>query len=373
MPAAQLSDEVLREAVEAVKANGTVVAAAAALGMSRGTLEHRLRAARLRGIEPGVIVQPAPSGHRVKGTSTLYDAKTGEAISQWVKTTQDGPSFEEMADAMRAALEDYRASYSAIDAPTEAEDSLTVYPLVDWHVGLLAWAEETGENYDLAIARDTILRVQQRLIAASPPSRMGIVLGLGDLLHFDGYEPVTARSRNFLDADGRYPKVLKTATQMVIATIDMALARHEQVLVRILPGNHDDQSAVAVSLALDMRYADHPRVVVDTSPSRFWWFRFGKVFLGGVHGDKAKMKDLPLVMAHDRPHDWAASSYRRIYSGHLHHERRIEEGGVIVTCMRSPVAKDAYHSFERYRAGRSVYSETFRADGTEAATLSFNL
>src|SRR5690606_18480216 len=233
------------------------------------------------------------------------------------------------------------------------------------------WAEETGENYDLAIARDTILTAMARLISASPPSDTAIVLGLGDLLHFDGYEPVTARSRNFLDADGRYPKVLKTSAQMVIATIDLALRRHERVLVRILPGNHDDQSAVAVSLALALYYDGHARVTVDDSPSRFWWHRFGQVFFGATHGHKATMKDLPLVMAHDRPHDWAASTYRRIFSGHLHHERRIEEGGVIVTCMRSPVAKDAYHSFEKYRAGRSVYSETFRADGSEAATLQF--
>lgn len=371
MPTIALTTEQKQEAVDAVAKYGSQNAAAKALGLHRATFLNRYRAGIKAGLDEA-IVHPAPQGHTVKGVSTLYDAG-GNVAMQWVKTKAGELDFEQITDAIGDALSEYRGTFHTVPAPASTDDSLTVYQIVDWHVGLLAWAEETGENYDLAIARDVILNSMARLVAASPPSKQAVVLGLGDLLHFDGYEPVTSRSRNFLDADGRYPKVLKTAVQMVIATIDMALRRHDTVLVRILAGNHDDQSAVAVGLALALYYDGHARVTVDDSPSRFWWYRFGKVLLGATHGDKAKMRDLPLVMAHDRPQDWAASTYRRIFTGHLHNERKIEEGGVIVTCMRTPVAKDAYHSFERYRSGRSVYSETFRSDGSEAATLQFNL
>lgn len=372
MPTVALTTEQKQEAVDALAKYGNQSAAANALGLDRSTYRHRLSAGIRAGLDEA-IVHPAPQGHAVKGVSTLY-GPTGNVISQWVKTKAGELDLDQITEAISDALSEYRGAFLPSPPPaTDHDDSLTVYSIVDWHVGLLAWAEETGENYDLAIARDTILNSMSRLIAASPPSKQCVVLGLGDLLHFDGYEPVTSRSRNFLDADGRYPKVLKTAVQMVIATIDMALKRHDEVLVRILAGNHDDQSAVAVGLALALYFDGHARVTVDDSPSRFWWYRFGKVFLGATHGDKAKMRDLPLVMAHDRPLDWAASKYRRIFTGHLHNERKIEEGGVIVSCMRTPVAKDAYHSFERYRSGRSVYSETFRSDGSEAATLQFNL
>ena len=372
MATVSLTTEQKQEAVDAVEKYGSQNAAAEALGLNRSTFLHRYREGIKAGLDQS-IVHPAPQGHTVKGVSTLY-GPNGSIISQWVKTKAGELDLEQIADAIGSALEEYRGTFVPQVSPaTTDDDSLSIYPLIDWHVGLLAWAEETGENYDLAIARDVILNSMARLIAATPPSKQCVVLGLGDLLHFDGYEPTTARSKNFLDADGRYPKVLKTAVQMVIATIDMALRRHDTVLVRILAGNHDDQSAVAVGLALSLYYDGHARVTVDDSPSRFWWLRFGKVLLGATHGDKAKMRDLPLVMAHDRPHDWAASTYRRMFTGHLHNERKIEEGGVIVTCMRTPVAKDAFHSFERYRAGRSVYSETFRSDGSEAASLQFNL
>ena len=50
-----------------------------------------------------------------------------------------------------------------------------------------------------------------------------------------------------------------------------------------------------------------------------------------------------------------------------------EVGDRVLKIDGAPVAKDAYHSFNKWRSGRSVYSETFNIDGSEAATLTFNL
>lgn len=151
------------------------------------------------------------------------------------------------------------------------------------------------------------------------------------------------------------------------------MQNHEIVNVRILPGNHDDESAIAISASMALFYENQDRVQVDDSASRIWWRRFGKVALGGTHGDKIKMADLPLLMAVDRPDDWANSTNKRIYTGHIHHDRTREEGGVVVSSMRSPVAKDAYHSFSKYRSGRSVYTDTFSLDGKLTMPLVLNL
>jgi hypothetical protein len=398
----------MREAIALVAEHGNVAFAARAVGMPDGTFRNRydkaLRAAE-RGefgtspVIPGFRISQTtavtnedgdvvrefiqqkpqrgpefeiPEGHRVKGVSALVDAE-GRVVQQWLKTTLGALSTDQIVDSLRDAFADVKPAKLPAKVPSTDRDTVTIYSIVDWHVGLLAWAEETGQNYDLKIAQKVILDAMGRLIASSPPSEQCIILGLGDLLHFDGYEHVTTKSGNFLDGDGRYPKVLRTAARMVIETIDMALQKHKNVLVRMLPGNHDTRSTVAINLALGMRYETHKRVTVDDSAAYMWWYRFGKNLFGATHGDKAKMKELPLVMAHDRPQDWAASTNRRIFTGHLHNERKWEEGGVVVTCMRTPVAKDAYHSFERFRSGRSVYSETYRADGSEAATLQFNL
>ena len=47
----------------------------------------------------------------------------------------------------------------------------------------------------------------------------------------------------------------------------------------------------------------------------------------------------------------------------IHHETLKEEGGVRVWSLRTPTAKDAYHSWNKWRSGRSMYSDTYTLDG----------
>ena len=402
-----LSDKEVMHTVAAVQEFGSVRNTHLNIGMSRSTIKRRIEIALERGLINGNPTMPGfeitqisttedadgnvksrsiqqkpetdkqpfqiPHGHALKGVSSLVDGN-GDVKQQWFKTDRKAEETLSVIEATKEAMQGLAGTALRLSPPKALErDYVSVIPLVDWHIGLMSWAEETGENYDLKIAEKVIMDAMARVISLTPPSKECVVLGLGDMLHADGYEPVTSRSKNVLDVDGRYPKVLKTAIRMIVATIQLALQNHEVVHVRILPGNHDDQSALAIGIALAMYFENQDRVKVDDSPSRFWWKRFGKVFLGATHGDKAKMKDLPLVMANDRPQDWAASSHKKIYTGHIHHERTIEEGGVVVSSVRSPVAKDAYHSFEKYRAGRSVYTETFNINGSMAGTTQINI
>lgn len=230
--------------------------------------------------------------------------------------------------------------------------------MADWHVGLLAWRKEVGHDYDLKIANDVIRSAMVRLVGSTPRSKQAVILGLGDLLHTDGYDAVTPANKNRLDADGRYPKILRAATDLCLFSIDLALQKHDKVLVRILAGNHDEQSAIAVSLALSMYYRNEPRVTVDDSPDRFWWWQWGEVLLGGTHGDKAKMPQLPLIMAARNPVAWGASKFRHIYCGHIHTQTGIEKSGVTVESFQTPVATDAWHHEQGYGANRSITAIT---------------
>lgn len=269
----------------------------------------------------------------------------------------------EIGSQIREALEGYVPPKTFPPAPTVSDaDLATLYPLADLHIGLLSWQKETGFNYDLKIGRKTIETAMTKLFAVTPPSKQAVILGLGDLLHADNYAGMTAQSKNILDVDGRWPRVLKTATEIVITTIDLALQKHEQVLVRILPGNHDEQSAVAVTLAVSMYYQNNPRVTVDDDAGRFWWWTWGKVFLGGCHGDKAKMKQLPLVMAQRNPEAWGKTRFRYIYTGHIHQDSAIDQGGVKVESLQAPCAPDAWHTAMGYGAGRSVQAITYSKD-----------
>lgn len=357
MPAISLTIEQMQEAVDAVEKHGSQAAAAIALGLDRGTFIHRYKKGVRAGLDEA-IVHPAPQGHTVKGVSTLY-GPSGGIISQWVKTKAGEMPLEEMIGAVQTAFENFEGASSAVPTPKKLDSDLaTVYPLADWHIGLLAWHRETGKDYDLPIAQKVIRATMERLVDSAPAAEQAVVLGLGDLLHSDGYENQTTRSKNQLDVDGRYPKVLETATLLVMHTIDLALRKHKRVLVRILPGNHDGQSAIAVSLALAMFYRNEPRVTVDDDAGRFWFWSWGDVLLGATHGDMAKMREMPLVMAERVPEAWGKARFRHVYTGHIHTQTGVELGGVAVESFQTPVVKDAWHHGMGYGAGRSVSAIT---------------
>lgn len=395
-----LPREIAQEAVDVLNENGgNQSAAARQLNIPRETFRSRLATASrygLMGFQPvpegfevtritssphGETVQmkpergeafQVPDGHYVKGISAFVDAD-GRTAAQWIKTARDQIGDETLASAVRSAFDGYEREPATSPSVETRDDILTVIPLPDLHIGLLAWEEETGGNYDIHIARQTMHAAIDNLIEALPPSKNALILGLGDLLHFDGYEPKTERSGNVLDTDSRYPKVLREALRLIKYAIERTLTRHDHVEVRLLAGNHDNRAALAVALALAEGFAGDDRVTIDDSPSYIWFKRYGKVLIGATHGDKAKANDMPLLMAVDRPDDWAASTRRRIFTGHLHHERLREVNSVIVETLRSPVAKDAWHSFEGYRSGRSVYGYTFWLDGSRSAKVEFEL
>lgn len=398
MPNPRLSDELAQEAAKAFLEHGQVKAAAArALNLDRKTFEHRLNVAAERmmlgtlPVLPGFRISKTtaiyddtgsvtrefvqqkpergdefevPAGHVVKGVSALVDPD-GREIIKWVKTKEGILDPLAIAEWIKEAFVDYTSAAIPVAPPQEAASHLlTLIPLADWHLGMFAWHRETDENWDLKIAENCIGVAMDDLIARSPASAEAVVLGGGDLIHSDNNNNQTARSGNTLQVDGRYQKVVSVACRLVVRTIDAALRRHERVIVRILPGNHDEHASVAVAYFLAAWYRNEPRVTVDTDPSQFWWRRFGSVLLGATHGHTVKIAKMPGIMAHRRAVDWGATKFRYVHGFHLHHtEKKSTEGdGVVTEIHQAPIPQDAWHYGSGYLSGRSVKAITYHAD-----------
>jgi hypothetical protein len=390
-----LPDELAQRAAEAFLLHGNKQAAADALGIPASTFKGHLKQAARRGlfgtkpVLPGYYISKEtavtdadgnvvrefiqqkpehgeqfemPAGHTIKGVSALLDAN-GHTIQQWVKTREGERSPEETAEIVKAAFERWEPSAPAI-IPAEGDaDRLTVYILADWHVGLFAYGKETGgPDWDLSIAKRVLMDTMREVVDQSPRSAHAIVLGLGDLLHADDARNQTARSGNVLDVDTRYSKCLETVCDLVAETCDLVARKHAAVEATFKPGNHDTNSTVGIAQALRMYFRNSEHVAVDTSPDPFYWRRFGVNLIGGTHGDKAKIPQLPLIMANRRKEDWAVATTRHFHTGHIHHDTLREEGGVHVFAHRAPVAQDAFHAGMGYLSGRSMKSYAYHAE-----------
>lgn len=62
------------------------------------------------------------------------------------------------------------------------------------------------------------------------------------------------------------------------------------------------------------------------------------------------MKDLPLIMAHDKPEEWGQAKYRYIWTGHIHHDTVVDFHGTKVESFRILAPNDAWAHQKGYRA-----------------------
>lgn len=309
------------------------------------------------------MLDPIPEGHQVKGLSTYMDAD-GKIVGQWIKTRQGELDPLQLAESIKSVFSEFKPSAKLAAKPQAVSaDCLTIFPANDWHIGMFAWGKEVGADWDLKIAEQTIGLAVDDTIARSPASAVCVILGGGDLLHADNQLNETFNGTR-QDVDGRYPKVVQTAIRLMVRTIDAALARHEKVIGRILPGNHDPHAAIAIAYALHAWYRNEPRVTIDTDPSLFWWMRFGLCMFGATHGHTVKIKDMPSIMAHRRPKDWGASKFRYVHGFHLHHSAKFatEGGGVLCEVHQAPIPQDAWHYGSGFLSGRSLQAITYHKD-----------
>jgi len=336
---------------------GSMREAGKGLGISHQNVSRTIRSVKKRAAEGGIapeadMIHASAEGFDVKGTSTLYD-EDGNVKVQWVKTQKSGHSHEEIAEVFNEALGEFRCI--KVEPPAHVDsDLVAVYPMGDPHIGMLAHHEETGEDFDLKIAATDLRKATQALVDRSPNTENCVILNLGDFFHSDNQSNRTARSGNSLDVDGRWHKVLRVGIDLMCEIVTSALSKHKNILVKNIIGNHDDHSAYVLSLAMAKYFHDEPRVFVDISPSKFWYYQFGKVLIGSAHGDTAKPEKLPQIMAADKPKEWGDTEYRYWYTGHIHSRNSIEFAGCTWESFRTLAAKDAWHSGAGYRSGRDM-------------------
>jgi hypothetical protein len=361
------------EYIDAVNTHRGVLAAADALGIgfqgiSRAISEVRRRAA-LAGLAPEHdMSHTVPDGFKVKGVSSLY--VDGKLSSQWVKSTADDARREQaIRDAFEAMAQELpRLGPIAPNLGTFEANLATLYTLTDSHVGMLAWATEGGADWDLNIAEATLVGCFAQMVAAAPAARIGFVNQLGDFLHYDSaVAPVTPMHGHVLDSDGRFSKMVSTAVRVLRRVIDLALAKHEKVIVLMAEGNHDMASSVWLRVMFRALYENEPRVEVIDSELPYYVYQHGKTMLAFHHGHLKKNDQLPILFAAQFPQIWGNTSKRYAHCGHRHHAEEKEHSGLTVIQHPTLAARDAYAARGGWIAERAVTAITYHSEYGQVA------
>lgn len=366
----------LMETVEAVHRIGSKREAARVLGIPRSTLQDRYNKAVSLGYHVSEGIQQSVNSSKLgfneakAGWIVDVDKETGSRRSTYWKAPEIAQ--ESLIDAIKTAFEGITPA-QPIPAPLYADsDLLTIYPIPDAHVAQLSDEDETGEEYNTLIAVNRIKSWVGQLVKASPASGTAIILGVGDLTHGNDQTNQTPQSKHQLDVATRHFRTLNMTIEAMATAVELAAAKHDLVIVRILPGNHDRDAYMAVMFALSERYRDNERINVHRVPGEFFAHEFGKVMIVSHHGDKSRADRMVMYMADTYPELWGRTKYRFLFTGHLHHAKMQDIGGVQFEQLRAVTAKDAYAASHAFSARAQLQAITMHRERGEVSRVKIN-
>jgi len=349
------------ELITALKTTGGHRAEAAnLLGISERGLYSRLSR-----IDDSKIPSPTPRGV-VKGTSTLYDAQTGEAKLIWVKEARE-KAEKALEVATKAACERIKRADPAPMPKAVNDDLLNLYVITDYHLGVLCWGEECGEDWDTKQAEELLVKWFAEAIRLSPKAHTAILGQLGDFLHIDGLLPVTPASAHVLDADTRFQKLVRIAIRALRRVIHMLLKNHEHVHIIMADANHDESSSAWMREMFYALYEDEPRITVDRNADTYYVHEWGDTSLFFHHGHKKRPSNIDDVFVGKYREVFGRTRHSYAHMGHLHHIEVKETNLMVVEQHRTLAATDAYAARGGWLSGRSAPVITYHKRYGEVA------
>lgn len=366
------------EIIDAINKHGSFRKAANALNCSKGSVQKSVELVRRKAAKQGYspehnMIHTVPEPFIVKGHSTLYD-QDGNAKLQWVKTSVEDTKLQQMMlEAIEALKEDIPRVSLMAAPPYGNQKLLNCYVITDYHLGMLAWSEETkGGDWDIDIAQDLIVKWFAQAIEQSPNADTAVFAQLSDFLHFDGMDAVTPASKHLLDVDTRFAKLVRSAIRVLRTVIDMLLAKHQKVHVIMADANHDPVSQIWLREWFSVLYENEPRITVDKSPNPYNAFEFGKTALFFHHGHKRKVTNVSEVFAGQFREMFGRTKYAYAHTGHLHSIDVKENNLMIVEQHRTLAPADAYAARGGWLSGRDAKVITYHSDFGEVSRLTIN-
>lgn len=280
-----------------------------------------------------------------------------------------------IADAQKEIAELLALAKTSVTAPKPFKKSagkkggMLEINLTDHHFGKLAWQLETlSANYDVKIATAVFHRALGALLDRSPFAtyeEIWFVVG-NDLFNADNTLGTTTAGTQ-VESDVRIRKTYVTVRTLMVRAIENLRHLADKVKVIVVPGNHDNNTTWHLGDSLALYFSKHPDVEIDNAPSPRKYHVYGNTLIGYTHGDKGKLKDLPLLMTVEAREQYGATLFHELHCGHTHQSSTTEYHGIRVRVLPALCPPDKWHS-EMGFVGNLRSSEAFHWDKVQGLT-----
>lgn len=237
-------------------------------------------------------------------------------------------SVEEIVEVLRRRVEPV-----TVTRRNSGETHLTI-PLFDLHFGISTYEQ----------MRPKLQQIEE--IIAKGHKSIHIIVG-GDFQHSDVMNKSQTSNLTLLDPVDN-DQALEDGHRFLSELIEVSLQNADEVKLHSIPGNHDFSKQYVLLWGMKFLY---PQVEFNVTKKSRLAFGFGTVSFLVLHGDVA-MKSAPMLYASEYPELWAKSTYRSVYSGHLHSERLVDAEGVVMHRFGTPKPSDDYEFKNGYTLAR---------------------
>lgn len=229
----------------------------------------------------------------------------------------------------------------------------------DVHVGCKSWDGEGS-------VEEHIQDVYQALVdcaefASTMASRAVLIVG-GDYLHVDTAGGTTTKGTQVGSPDeifNTFPQGLR----LLIESVEYLAEKFSSVEVICVSGNHDKVVGFTLAHCLKAYFRKWTQVYIDADPDPVKYRLYGNVLIGTSHGENTKDIDVPANMAIEAKSLWSQCNIAEFFLHHLHHERVLEKGGVIVRRLPALAPLDRYAKTNGFLSNRSISAFVYSYDG----------
>lgn len=241
------------------------------------------------------------------------------------------------------------ATYPTLKRKINKDSHLLVINPADVHIGKLASSFESHDEYNTSIAVQRVREGVDGLLNKSANYNLDKILFVGgnDILHIDNPKRTTT-SGTPQDTCGMWYDNFTNAFRLYVEVLEKLISV-ANVHFMFCPSNHDFMSGFHLCFGISQYFKNCKNISFDVDMSHRKYYMYGENLIGGSHGDGAKANDLPLLMAEEAKHFWAAANHKYFYTHHVHHKNSKDYMSVCVESMRSISGADSYHHKHGYQ------------------------
>lgn len=237
----------------------------------------------------------------------------------------------------------------ASTVPIHNEDIMLEFPIMDVHLGKLAWHEETGQDYDLSTAKHLYEQITEDILdrVSSRYNTVGKVLfPVGqDMFHTDNERSTTTKGTQ-LTVDSRWQKMFRRGCELNVWAVEKLKRHTNDIVISYVKSNHDAKMSYMLVLFLSAWFRDDPKVTINISPYPRKYYQWGRCMIGYLH--KMAKKRIDKIMQSEAPKIWGDTRFRELHIGHQHIEGLQEYTGFKIRNISSITATDDWHCDKGY-------------------------